>query len=228
MSEQPNENPTSRDEELAQNAANQGADTIQHDENTHTAELRAANEALEQEDVAITPEYKPEGEAEQLPEPTTPLEASVIAAMDYADEAEHNPAIEAVDHAVENVIAQTNQLSHDPEAFETPHHYSDVVELPYVGTIEVMGGIYTVVFGALAVLTIFEVLVAEILPSGWFTTSVLVVASLAKAVLVVMFYMHLNTDNPLFRVVLLLPLIIVVISILYLLGVPTGEGLGYS
>lgn len=103
----------------------------------------------------------------------------------------------------------------------TEHHHNDT--FTYMGmTMTMVGGIYTFIFGILAALTFFEVLWAEIVPDGLglIKVGVLVLASLAKAYLVVSFYMHLRTDNPLFRVVLLMPTIIVLLSVLYLIGVP--------
>ena len=42
-------------------------------------------------------------------------------------------------------------------------NHSDLVDLPLIGKITVPGGIYTAVFGILAILTLFEVLIAELL-----------------------------------------------------------------
>ena len=82
--------------------------------------------------------------------------------------------------------------------------------------------IYTVVFGALALLTFFELAVAELLPRNFVTTTLLVIASIIKAVLVVLFYMHLKDDNPLYALALVLPLFIGLIATFFLLAVPTS------
>ncbi len=123
---------------------------------------------------------------------------------------------------------------HHTEAHEEVHsHHSDTVTLPVVGTITVYGGLYTVIFGVLGVLTAIEVLLAELFKGveGDVANTVRIVAlfgiGVLKAVIVVWFYMHLRSDNPLFRVVLIMPLVIVLVSVLYLIGVPIGEGLGY-
>lgn len=109
------------------------------------------------------------------------------------------------------------------------HHYTDEVVLPFVGSIGSMpGGIYTFIFGVLAAITLIEVLITIVLPENNFVIALLALLSLSKAYLVVMFYMHLNNDNPLFRVVIILPLVIVLLSTLYLLGVPATAGLGYN
>lgn len=121
-----------------------------------------------------------------------------------------------------------------PEHTTEEHHHSDTVSLPVLGTITVYGGIYTVIFGALAVLTALEVLIAELLKGVEANTTVDAVRMIAlggiavlKALLVVWFYMHLRSDNPFFRIILVVPLILVTLSVLYLIGVPIGEGLGY-
>lgn len=96
-------------------------------------------------------------------------------------------------------------------------HLSDTVHL--MGReITVYGGIYTVVFAALAVLTVIEVLVGGF-EGDWKTIPLLAIA-VAKAVLVVYFYMHLRSDSRVFAFTLALPLGITLLSILYLLAVP--------
>jgi cytochrome c oxidase subunit 4 len=79
---------------------------------------------------------------------------------------------------------------------------------------------YTVIFGTLAVITLIEVVISE-LPEGFLGTLSLVVLSLAKAVLVILFYMHLRNDSRVFVIALVLPLIIGLISAMFLLAVPT-------
>lgn len=153
----------------------------------------------------------------------TELDLSAAASAALAATEEEAPVAEATSEA---------PAAHEPmaehHAADGGHDYSDTVVLPYFGEVTAPGGIYTVVFGALAFLTIIEVLAAEIFPSGVLKTLFLVIASLGKAVLVVMFYMHLVSDNRIFRVVLLVPLAIVIVSVLYLVAAPPGAGLGYS
>ena len=118
---------------------------------------------------------------------------------------------------------------HEEDGHGSEHHFTDEVVLPYFGSIGSMpGGIYTFIFGVLGAITLLEVLITIILPDNGFTIFLLVLLSLSKAYLVVMFYMHLNRDNPLFRLVVILPLLIVLLSTLYLLGVPATAGLGYN
>ncbi|MCC6615189.1 MAG: cytochrome C oxidase subunit IV family protein [Anaerolineae bacterium] len=80
--------------------------------------------------------------------------------------------------------------------------------------------VYTVVFGALGALTLFELLIAELFPRNFLTTGLLVIASIIKAVLVVLFYMHLKDDNPLYALALVVPLGIGLIAAFFLLAVP--------
>ncbi|MCB9449885.1 MAG: cytochrome C oxidase subunit IV family protein [Anaerolineaceae bacterium] len=79
--------------------------------------------------------------------------------------------------------------------------------------------IYTVIFGVLAVLTVIEVLIGTA-EHGSLTIPVLFGIALAKATLVVLFYMHLRNDSRIFAVVLLIPLLMAIIAILFLLIVP--------
>lgn len=116
----------------------------------------------------------------------------------------------------------------------THSHHSDTVQVPLFGTVTVYGGIYTVIFGVLGVLTAIEVIVAELFKNaeGDATNAFRIIAlfgiGILKAIIVVWFYMHLRTDNKFFRLVLLFPVFLVVIAIVYLLGVPVGAGGGYN
>ena len=115
-------------------------------------------------------------------------------------------------------------------------HHSNTVHL--LGReITVEGGIYTVVFAGLAVLTVIEVMSAEFLkgaihdtPSAAVTLQaikavLLLVIAIIKSSLVIWFYMHLKSENRLIAVVLLLPLLIAGLSIMYLLPIPpSGYG----
>lgn len=104
-------------------------------------------------------------------------------------------------------------------------HQSDTVHLPGGRTVTLPGGVYTFVFGVLAVVTVVEVLLAELLKNQTeggivvLKAAVLSVLSLGKAVLVVWFYMHLNRDNPVYRWILGVPVFIALLSALFLLAV---------
>ncbi len=110
-------------------------------------------------------------------------------------------------------------------------HHSNTVRL--LGReITVQGGIYTVVFGGLAILTVIEVMSAEFLkgvihdaPDAAATLQaikaiLLLGIAIIKSSLVIWFYMHLRDEKPLLAVVLLLPLLIAALSIMYLLAIP--------
>jgi caa(3)-type oxidase subunit IV len=109
-----------------------------------------------------------------------------------------------------------------------PHHEPhDEVYLPFLNRrFTVYGGIYTFIFGVLAVLTLIETALTFI-PENAVIVTILVVLSLIKAYLVCMYYMHLKDDNPLYRFTLIIPLIIVILSVAYLIFVPRLGGLGY-
>jgi caa(3)-type oxidase subunit IV len=191
--------------------------------------------STDDDDVPVTPEYKPGDEAEELPEAENAFEASVTEAMDMAEEesaeekAEGEGAVEAWDEGVKDVMANMQDVADDDDPVDMTHEHAhtDTVTLPFFGTFDIPGGIYTVIFIALAILTVIEVLAAEAfsVEGGFLLTlqiAVLLLAALAKSVLVVTFYMHLNTDNRIFRLVLGLPFVMMVLLIAYLLAVPTG------
>jgi len=81
--------------------------------------------------------------------------------------------------------------------------------------------IYTVVYGALGVLTLIEVTLSQ-LPRGFLTIPVMLLIALLKAGLVVWFYMHLNTDSRIFAITLIAPVVMVLLATLFLMIVPTG------
>lgn len=119
---------------------------------------------------------------------------------------------------------------------EGEHHSNTVRLLGREITVE--GGIYTVVFGSLAVLTVIEVLSAELLKSAIhdipdaaaalqaIKAILLLGIAIIKSSLVIWFYMHLRSEKPLIAAVILLPLLIAGLSIMYLLAIPpSGYGL---
>jgi cytochrome c oxidase subunit IV len=120
------------------------------------------------------------------------------------------------------------EQTHSEHAHTEHGDHGDTFTVPWINkTMTLPGGIYTFIFGVLAVLTAIEVALTYIEENALIVV-ILIVMSLAKALLVVTFYMHLRTDNPLYRVVVLLPLLIVLVSVIYLIFVPTGPGLGYQ
>ncbi len=122
-----------------------------------------------------------------------------------------------VESTEEGTVAQAESVvsAVAQQAAGDPHH-DDVVKF--------MGGnmpIYTAVFVILGVLTLTEVVLSEII-SGNAAIPFLVAIASAKATLVVMYYMHLRTDSRVYTIVLAVPVVLAILSILFLLGVPTG------
>jgi len=128
------------------------------------------------------------------------------------------------------------QVEHAHEHAHDDHHSDTVVILGREFT--VAGGVYTVIFGVLAVLTILEVLFAELIASAIKGTPggdsavvalqllpalkalVLLGIAIIKSALVIWFYMHLREENRILAVVLLLPLLIAALSVMFVLAVP--------
>ena len=118
---------------------------------------------------------------------------------------------------------------------DADHHSNTVSLLGREITVE--GGVYTVVFVGLAILTVIEVLSAEGLKGmihdmpdaaaslQAIKAALLLFIAIVKSTLVIWFYMHLRDEKPLLAIVLLLPLLIAGLSIMYLLAIPPG---GYS
>ena len=118
---------------------------------------------------------------------------------------------------------------------EGEHHSNTVALLGREITVE--GGVYTVVFAGLAVLTVLEVLSAEFLKGAIhdmpesaaalqaIKAILLLGIAIIKSSLVIWFYMHLRSEKPLIAIVILLPLLIASLSIMYLLAIPpSGYG----
>ena len=125
----------------------------------------------------------------------------------------------------------TPELTHDDHG----HHSNTVTLLGREITVE--GGVYTVVFGALAIFTVIEVLSAEFLKGaihdspesavGLQAIKAILLLGLAviKSSLVIWFYMHLKDEKRIIAAVLLLPLLIAALSVMFVLSVPPT---GYS
>ena len=125
----------------------------------------------------------------------------------------------------------SHEMTHDDHG----HHSNTVALLGREITVE--GGIYTVVFGGLAILTVIEVVSAEFLKgaihdalsaASTLTTikAILLLAiAVVKSTLVIWFYMHLKDEKRILAVVLMLPLLIATLSVMFVLAVPPT---GYS
>ncbi len=171
------------------------------------------------EKVSPTPSYPP-GEAERMPEPETGLEEAVVNALDASEQAVASPVVQAFDSAVSAVQEAVDQIPGPAKthAEASAEEHSDTTII--MGrAITVPGGIYTVVFGVLGVATLVEIILAEF-PRGLLTIPLMLGLAVVKAVLVVMYYMHLRSDSRVFTVVLLLPVAVTLLSTLYLITVP--------
>ena len=88
--------------------------------------------------------------------------------------------------------------------------------------------LYTGVFGLLGVLTLIEVTLSQVIPRGELPGYVdlvgliMIIIAVGKASLVVWFYMHLNKDNRIFMISLLVPTFLVILATLFLSIVPPG------
>lgn len=161
---------------------------------------------------------------ENIPDEEIPAEIKEIQAAESDEarearrelEATLNKPIEAIENAIESL---DNEPSQAVVQAKIAHHADEpVVVLGYTFNTN----IYTFIFGVLAVLTVFEIIVAEILPNGFVRTMALLIPSLVKVLLVMAFYMHLREDSRFFTGAMLLPLGIGIVSLLFLLAVPTS------
>lgn len=163
------------------------------------------------------------GEADRLQDAVSdsPLDQSLAGIAQATEAAAESPVVQGFDIAVSGLEQSIESLGHAPahpvEAMADTTH-GDVT---YLFGYTIHQPVYTVVFGVLGVLTLIEVLLAEIIQVDWLKIPVLVGLGLAKAALVVIFYMHLKDDSRVFAVALIMPLLIVILSMAFLLGVPT-------
>ena len=124
------------------------------------------------------------------------------------------PMFMNLDEALENMD------DHDSHG----HAHSDTVVLNG-REVTIPGGIYTVVFGVLAVVTLLEVALAESpLPRG-IEIPILAALSIAKAVIVVMYYMHIKDDSRIFVWAFAIPLAMAALIIFFVMAInPFGYG----
>jgi cytochrome c oxidase subunit 4 len=158
-------------------------------------------------------------EQEKPPVEETVKEAPKEAADEIRQEAkvlEHTPAVEAFEAGKEAVVEAIESIPAAPATAEEAPHVSNVTE---VLGITIPYPVYTVVFGALAVLTVLEVLVGTG-GEGFLRIPLLVALAVVKATLVVLYYMHLKADSRVYRWTLIVPLIIALAAMLWLLIVP--------
>jgi len=184
-------------------------------EETTDEELEAIAESVP------APDEYPEGQAEELeeslPEDANVLEEAIVEATEVSEDVQDSGPAKAFDagvSAIQEAIESTDEAPHEYEE----HHHGDTTVI--FGR-EYPVPVYTAVFGALAVLTIIEVAIAEIIGSD-IKIPLLLALAVAKALLVVIFYMHLQTDSRVFAITLLIPVVVGLISALFLIAVPTG------
>lgn len=134
-------------------------------------------------------------------------------------EASLNKPIEAIEEAIESLDAAPGQAAVQAEIAH--HEDAPVVITLGARTFTFNTNIYTFIFAILGGLTLLEIVIAEIMPIGFFRTLPLAIASLIKALLVMAFYMHLREDNRIFAAAITLPIVIALIAILFLLTVPS-------
>lgn len=189
------------------------------------------------EEVKPTPEYTPD-ESERIPESDNPVEEAMNEAFAASEEATDTPVVKAFDKALTALQDAADSLEPEKDegvtdfrrpmvegAHAVAHH--DDLHAAFLSdtttvlgrTVTVPGGIYTVVFGFLAVATVVEVVLAE-LPTGILLIPILLGISAVKAGLVVAYYMHLRVDPRIFSYILLVPLALATLAMLYLIAVP--------
>lgn len=121
------------------------------------------------------------------------------------------------EHAPEIAHAAHDAAAHDG-------HEDTLLPTSKLFGIELPVPLYTAVFGLLAILTIIEVIIAE-LPDGGLGVALLITISSIKACLVVWYYMHLRSDNKLYALALIIPFFLGLVATFFLIAVPmTGYG----
>src|SRR5262245_5524149 len=147
------------------------------------ADEEKQSEAKSPEETRPPTEYVP-GEAELLPESKTVIDEAAKELLEKSEELTDTPVVEAFDTAVTGVTDAIESIGGAPKnSAESEAHleHSDTVEI-FGRKITAPGGIYTVVFGALAALTVIEVMVGS-LQGDWKAIPLMAMA-ISKAALV--------------------------------------------
>lgn len=173
------------------------------------------------------PDEYPEGQAEELERRSeeaggaTVVDEAATQGLEATEKASDAAPVKAFGKAVsavEHKIQEADGAPDTPGEALAHHHHDDIT---------MFGGraynipVYTSVFGALGVLTITEVLTAEIISSDTISVPVLLGIAMIKAGLVIWFYMHLNTDSRIFAVTLAVPVIVALLSAMFLFALPS-------
>lgn len=137
---------------------------------------------------------------------------------EQAEALEHAPAVEAFEAGKEAIVEAIESVTAAPATPEKAHAPLHGNTTEFLG-MTIPYPVYTVIFGALAVLTLLEVLVGTG-PDGILRIPLLLVIAIVKAGLVVLYYMHLKSDSRFYRWVLAVPLFVAIAAISWLLIVP--------
>jgi cytochrome c oxidase subunit IV len=191
----------------------------------------AEKEVREINEQSQRPYDYPPGQANELeqrleedPKDPTGFDVDVERAIEASERATDTPLVEGFDAGVTGIQEAIESLGGAPtHPVEAMAHVDegDTTTVAVLGRTYVLPvPIYTAVFGALGVLTLLEVILAEVFTADWLRIPLLLGIAIVKALLVVIFYMHLRTDSRVFALTLLLPMLVALLSMLYLLGVP--------
>lgn len=112
--------------------------------------------------------------------------------------------------AIEPVQTQAPVVAHEDAHHDKTVLFGRTYNMP----------VYTVVFIALGILTVLEVVVAELIAAPELRIPLLLVMAIIKAGLVMYFYMHLREDSRLFALSILIPIGIAMLALLFLMAVP--------
>lgn len=171
------------------------------------------------------PDEYPEGQADELAERleeaggANAFEQGVVGIVEATEAASDSAPAQAFDRAVTSIQEGIEAVMDAPAHDHADHHHGDVTvfrgktyDIP----------IYTSVFLGLGMLTIIEVLIAEIITTDVLSIPLLLGIAVVKAGLVVYYYMHLNTDSRVFALTLIIPVLIGLLSALFLFAIPSG------
>jgi len=117
-----------------------------------------------------------------------------------------------------------SEITHDTETHVEDTHDEHDEQFSFVGrTFPVP--VYTGVFVLLGAITVIEVAISQLFERSPILIAIMLLLATAKAGLVVWFYMHLNRDSRIFLACLLIPMVLVIVSVIFLSIIPVG---GYS
>ncbi|PJF30543.1 MAG: hypothetical protein CUN52_03940 [Phototrophicales bacterium] len=118
---------------------------------------------------------------------------------------------------------ETMPVEHTEQSHKHHAHAETLAPTTTIMGITLPMPLYTTVFMILGILTVTEVLLAELI-EGDIKIPLLLGIAVAKGALVVMFYMHLKTDSRAFALAFLVPLGLAILCTLFLIAVPSTGG----